>query len=145
MMNRYQTHGSRAEARLGALMSHVASTTSATSSSPPPESDTYCTDEQAEAIMKPLIEGMQAYYAKRGIFQGRFGFGKRPAVIVIDFAYKCVMHLTLSRCTCVSPCPEVLVRNELMAQCGALLTKISSLCRRQLDRRGLRRWHEQNG
>ena len=34
--------------------------------------------------MKPLIEGMQAYYTKRGIFQGHFGFGKRPAVIAID-------------------------------------------------------------
>ena len=55
-----------------------------------PQSDTYCTDDEAEAIMKPLIEDMQAYYASRGIFQGRFGFGKRPAVIVIDFAYKCV-------------------------------------------------------
>ena len=86
-MHRWQTHGSRTEARLGALMSHVASSNF---SSPPPESDTYCTDEQAESIMKPLIEGMQAYYAQRGIFQGRFGFGKRPAVIVIDFAYKCV-------------------------------------------------------
>ena len=51
----------------------------------------YCTDEEAETVMKPLIEGMRAYYAKRGIFQGCFGFGDRPAVIVIDFAYKWVL------------------------------------------------------
>ena len=29
---------------------------------------------------------VDAYYKKRGIFQGRFGFGKRPAVVVIDLA-----------------------------------------------------------
>ena len=30
---------------------------------------------------------MEAYYKERGIFQGRFGFGKRPALVVIDMAY----------------------------------------------------------
>jgi maleamate amidohydrolase len=28
-----------------------------------------------------------AYYKERGIFQGKFGFGKRPALVVIDMAY----------------------------------------------------------
>jgi nicotinamidase-related amidase len=27
------------------------------------------------------------YYRQRGIFQGRFGFGRRPALLVIDMAY----------------------------------------------------------
>ena len=43
--------------------------------------------------MEPL-EGLQAamaavdaYYRERGIFQARFGFGKSPALVVIDMAY----------------------------------------------------------
>jgi maleamate amidohydrolase len=43
--------------------------------------------------MTPL-DGLQAamavvdaYYKERGIFQGRFGFGARPALVVIDMAY----------------------------------------------------------
>lgn len=30
---------------------------------------------------------VDAYYKKQGIFQGKFGFGKSPALIVIDMAY----------------------------------------------------------
>jgi maleamate amidohydrolase len=30
---------------------------------------------------------VDAYYKQRGIFQGRFGFGRRPALVVIDMAY----------------------------------------------------------
>src|SRR5437879_3035076 len=30
---------------------------------------------------------VDAYYKRQGIFQGRFSFGKRPALIVIDMAY----------------------------------------------------------
>jgi nicotinamidase-related amidase len=30
---------------------------------------------------------VDAYYKQRGIFQGRFGFGERPALVVIDMAY----------------------------------------------------------
>eukprot|EP01050_Picozoa_sp_SAG11_P032589 SAG11_NODE_10663_length_813_cov_1.770308_1_plen_100_part_10 len=52
-----------------------------------PESDEYCTDAEAEAAFAPFIASMNRYYQKRGIFQGRFGFGKKPAVIVIDFAF----------------------------------------------------------
>src|SRR5262245_42244293 len=36
-----------------------------------------------------LDEGMRsvdAWYKQRGIFQDRFGFGKKPAVVVVDFA-----------------------------------------------------------
>ena len=81
--------GSGRDSSCGSAYRNTVST-AARGASALPESDTYCTDDEAEAIMKPLIEDMQAYYASRGIFQGRFGFGKRPAVIVIDFAYKCV-------------------------------------------------------
>src|SRR5437899_4592236 len=49
---------------------------------------TRCTE-----LMDPL-EGLQAamaaverYYLERGIFQGRFGFGASPALVVIDMAY----------------------------------------------------------
>jgi nicotinamidase-related amidase len=41
-----------------------------------------------------LLEGLRAamvavdaYYKERGIFQGRFGFGESPALVVIDMAY----------------------------------------------------------
>jgi maleamate amidohydrolase len=30
---------------------------------------------------------VDAYYKERGIFQDRFGFGRRPALVVIDMAY----------------------------------------------------------
>src|SRR3954449_5446692 len=30
---------------------------------------------------------VDAYYKERGIFQGKFGFGRSPALVVIDMAY----------------------------------------------------------
>jgi N-carbamoylsarcosine amidase len=33
------------------------------------------------------MRSVNAYYQERGIFQQRFGFGKSPAVVVVDFAY----------------------------------------------------------
>jgi maleamate amidohydrolase len=33
------------------------------------------------------LRSVDAYYRERGIFQDRFGFGKKPAVVVVDFAY----------------------------------------------------------
>jgi nicotinamidase-related amidase len=33
------------------------------------------------------LQAVEAYYRERGIFQGRFGFGCRPALVVIDMAY----------------------------------------------------------
>ena len=33
------------------------------------------------------MNGIQAYYAERGLFQGTYGFGKKAAIIVVDFAY----------------------------------------------------------
>ena len=37
--------------------------------------------------LEAAMKGVEAYYRERGIFQDRFGFGKRPAVVVVDFAY----------------------------------------------------------
>ncbi len=37
--------------------------------------------------LRSLLAEMEAFYRERGIFLERFGFGKRPAVIVIDMAY----------------------------------------------------------
>src|SRR5262249_28559584 len=46
-----------------------------------------------EQTMNPMdglhiaMAAVDAYYKQRGIFQGRFGFGERPALVVIDMAY----------------------------------------------------------
>jgi maleamate amidohydrolase len=37
--------------------------------------------------LRAAMASVEAYYKKQGIFQGRFGFGKHPALIVIDMAY----------------------------------------------------------
>ena len=37
--------------------------------------------------LREAMTELNAYYQERGIFQGRFGFGTRPALIVIDMAY----------------------------------------------------------
>src|SRR5207244_12948433 len=37
--------------------------------------------------LRAAMEAVDAYYKKQGIFQGKFGFGKKPALIVIDMAY----------------------------------------------------------
>jgi nicotinamidase-related amidase len=39
-----------------------------------------------EGLRMAMAE-VDAYYKQRGIFQGRFGFGERPALVVIDMAY----------------------------------------------------------
>jgi hypothetical protein len=33
------------------------------------------------------MASVEAYYKSRGIFQGKFGFGKRPVFVIIDMAY----------------------------------------------------------
>ncbi len=45
------------------------------------------TDEQAATLLAGAMEQTEAYYRERGIFGDRFGFGNRPAIVVIDFAY----------------------------------------------------------
>jgi nicotinamidase-related amidase len=37
--------------------------------------------------LRAAMAEVDAYYKQRGIFQGRFGFGQRPALIIIDMAY----------------------------------------------------------
>jgi nicotinamidase-related amidase len=37
--------------------------------------------------LRAAMAAVDAYYKERGIFQGNFGFGERPALIVIDMAY----------------------------------------------------------
>ena len=45
------------------------------------------TNEEAEQLLAGALESVQEYYRKQGIFQDRFEFGSRPAVVVVDFAY----------------------------------------------------------
>src|SRR5262249_17764240 len=37
--------------------------------------------------LRAAMAAVDAYYKERGIFQGKFGFGERPALVVIDMAY----------------------------------------------------------
>jgi maleamate amidohydrolase len=37
--------------------------------------------------LRAAMAEVDAYYKQRGIFQARFGFGQRPALVVIDMAY----------------------------------------------------------
>ena len=37
--------------------------------------------------LRAAMADADAYYKKQGIFQGKFGFGNKPALIVIDMAY----------------------------------------------------------
>jgi nicotinamidase-related amidase len=37
--------------------------------------------------LRAAMAAMDDYYRERGIFQGRFGFGRQPALVVIDMAY----------------------------------------------------------
>lgn len=47
----------------------------------------YPDDQQAIEMMADAIKIMNQYYEDRGIFQDRFGFGKKLAIVVVDFAY----------------------------------------------------------
>ena len=37
--------------------------------------------------LRAAMASVDAFYKERGIFQGKFGFGKKPALVVIDMAY----------------------------------------------------------
>jgi maleamate amidohydrolase len=37
--------------------------------------------------LRIAMASVDAYYKERGVFQGRFGFGRNPALVVIDMAY----------------------------------------------------------
>ena len=44
-------------------------------------------DDEARRLLSDAIRTVDEYYRERGIFQDRFGFGERPAIVVVDFAY----------------------------------------------------------
>lgn len=44
------------------------------------------TDQDAERALAEALQSIDDYYQSRGIFQDRFGFGDKPAIIVVDFA-----------------------------------------------------------
>ncbi len=44
-------------------------------------------DEEARLLLRDAIRSVEADYRSRGIFQDRFGFGRSPALVVVDFAY----------------------------------------------------------
>src|SRR5262249_35097555 len=46
-------------------------------------------DGEAELLgkLRDVMAPVAAFYKVRGIFQGRFGFGQSPALVVIDMAY----------------------------------------------------------
>ena len=45
------------------------------------------TDDDARRLLDEALRNMAAIYRERGLFRERFGFGERPAVVVVDFAY----------------------------------------------------------
>ena len=44
------------------------------------------TDDHAERVLREAMESVDLFYKERGIFQDQFGFGQRPAIVVVDFA-----------------------------------------------------------
>ena len=44
-------------------------------------------DAEARELLADAIRTTDEYYRQRGLFQDRFGFGRKPALVVIDFAY----------------------------------------------------------
>ena len=44
-------------------------------------------DEAARLLLRDAIRSVEEDYRVRGIFQDRFGFGRSPALVVVDFAY----------------------------------------------------------
>jgi nicotinamidase-related amidase len=43
-------------------------------------------DDEAQRLLAVVLQSMDEYYRQRGIFQDRFGFGRTPAIVVVDFA-----------------------------------------------------------
>lgn len=44
-------------------------------------------DEEARRLLHDAFRSVEEDYRGRGIFQDRFGFGRAPAIVVVDFAY----------------------------------------------------------
>ena len=45
------------------------------------------TDDEAQHMLSEAMTSIDDYYKSRGLFQAKFGFGKTPAIVVVDFAY----------------------------------------------------------
>ena len=45
------------------------------------------TDEAAQRMLADSLATIEDYYRSHNIFQARFGFGRKPAIVVVDFAY----------------------------------------------------------
>ena len=45
------------------------------------------TDEEAERLLAAAMASVDEHYQSHGIFQSRFGLGRKPAIVVVDFAY----------------------------------------------------------
>jgi len=54
-----------------------------------PRTEEAAVEDEAELLgkLRDVMAAVDAFYKERGIFQGRFGFGQRPALVVIDMAY----------------------------------------------------------
>lgn len=50
------------------------------------------TDEQAAQLLADSLQTIEDHYQQRGIFRDRFGFGRTPAIVVVDFAYGWTDH-----------------------------------------------------
>src|SRR5262249_52791369 len=44
-------------------------------------------DEEARHVLKDAFRAVEEDYRARGIFQDRFGFGRSPALVGVDFAF----------------------------------------------------------
>jgi nicotinamidase-related amidase len=44
------------------------------------------TDDEAQRLLADALESIDEYYQSHGVFQQRFGFGDKPAIVVVDFA-----------------------------------------------------------
>lgn len=44
-------------------------------------------EEEARLLLQDAFRSVEEHYRARGIFQDRFGFGRSPALVVVDFAY----------------------------------------------------------
>src|SRR3954467_1356149 len=43
--------------------------------------------DEARLLLQDAFRSVEEDYRTRGIFQDRFGFGRSPALVVVDFAY----------------------------------------------------------
>jgi maleamate amidohydrolase len=53
--------------------------------SPFPIKDPLMTNDPLD-LLRSAMDAVDEYYKQRGIFQDRFGFGDKPAIVVVDFA-----------------------------------------------------------